>query len=215
MRPTCIFVLFCLWYLSFIRPPALKAALFDYQISCLASGTAGSAPFSNAALTIDVYADPSTVTEGPPPEYSGVVYSVDEISNSLSIGGIGSGAFTSAVGFFDNQTSSVLGIQLLNNVALDQFDLFDLNILPFSSYNLESTFSSISLSSSNVLALSQFPDASTTFGTVSIESVSNVFYQTTSVPVPEPSAMAIAWTGLIVFRWTGRRKRLRKLDCAI
>ena len=96
------------WIFALLIPcaTAFGGPILTYTFTGTAAGTIGGTPFTSAALTVSGTADASTVT------CSAGICQLDLAAGvaSLMIGGIGSGTFSDASYFFDNQNTAWRGL---------------------------------------------------------------------------------------------------------
>lgn len=128
------------WLLAMLMPcaTAFGGTILSYTFDGTATGTIGSIPFNNAMLTVGGTADADAVT------CSAGICSLNLAAgaDSFTIDGIGSGTFSDASYFFDNQNGGIagFGVPFRPLPCCDMIDMDDSSISSnvFATYDLQS-----------------------------------------------------------------------------
>jgi len=199
------------WILALLIPgaTAFGGPILTYTFTGTATGMIGSTPFTSAALTVSGTADASAVT------CSAGICGLDLAAGvaSFTIGGIGSGTFSDASYFFDNQNNGGAGFGEFRPppYCCDTIDIEDSSVSStvFASYNLQSAIGPIGPQASDPVVY-LWGILNTSLGASSVTSFSNYTFQVTAAGVPEPSTFALLGAGLAGLVMVARRKRSRR-----
>ena len=186
--------------------PRLDAAAIVYTFNGFGTGTIGSVQFTDAAFTLEVFANTNNVETIQFPDGRGgfvPLDTVDDDSSRITIAGIGNALFASPERIFCNRSLSTAGFGHGTDHPSNQFDQLDVTHPAFSSYDLRSAFGPI-----NGGTVQEFFDnEQTTRGALSFSAVRDVTF---TAVIPEPSAsvllMAAVAGGAAVRRRQFRRK---------
>jgi hypothetical protein len=190
MRHFCIRLL-CL---GLLFSAAASAATIDWTVSGLMTGSLNSVTFANAPFTLTLEYDPSQVTY-----ISGNhdYYSAPGTPGSISIAGVGGGAFTAPdLYVWSNPVSSIYnypcpctGFSYWGSA--DIFDVYDAGLL---AWNLQSPLGPMTVTWRNLGYSGQVP---TTAGELVITSADLTFEATNSgTATPEPAGLVLTGLGL-------------------
>jgi len=160
-----------------------------------ASGTIAATPFSDATITISGTANTASVTT-----FAGGFEIVDTFT-SVSIGGLGTYDFTTAVGFFVNNTEDLVGFQ-----RADDGDLIDgPNNAAFGTWDLNTSIGPIAGTGSVLQWTTSAVD--TTGGQLILDNASpSVSFAASVAPVPEPGTLMLLGTVLLGLGGSAKRK---------
>jgi hypothetical protein len=176
-----------------------------YTFTGIASGSIGSANFSDATLTVTATGDVSTVMFTSPTYF----LDIPGGSSTFSISGIGSGTFSDETYVFDN-TDGVAGFGDDGATkCCDIIQTYDSAIgsTAFATYNLQSSIGPLGPEASDP-STSDWAGLNTSLGSFTVTSYDSVVFQATVGTVPEPRtlpALGIGLVGMMVFM--ARRKR--------
>ncbi len=184
-----------------------QAVLMDYIFTGYTTGSFGGIPYSNALVTLNLYADTANIVT----LQSGLAttLSLDGSSATVTVDGIGTGTFTTTKRVF---VTTVSGSPQFSAVGFSRggtsgYDMWDFDSSAFASYNLGPLATISGLNNSNGAGI----DEPTTFGDF-IDTFPTIVYPATftAIAVPEPSAgplfAASAVMGLIALRVTRIQK---------
>jgi hypothetical protein len=176
-----------------------------FSLSGTASGAAGAARFTNSPFTIYLSADTANVVQVPIPDLGIHVFSVDGLSSSIDIGGIGTASLLTSTRFFVNQESNAVGISLLGDLG-DLLDLRDTGLGALATYDLRTSLGPLSATG----AASVFNEfaVSTTLGPVVFDTAADIT-SFTALAVPEPSSVGLFALALLSFVvWKSAKRKL-------
>ena len=167
-----------------------NSATITYTDDGTGSGTLGGISFSDASFTITAIGD--TTNRLPLP--AGYGFSIDNISASITISGLGTSDFTSGTRFFVNNIVSDVGFSRAGIGGLDLFD--GPTNGAFSTWNMLSSIGPIS-GSADLLQWSN-ETVSTNNGTLVFNNaVVTGTFQATVSSVPEPCTLLLLCSGLV------------------
>jgi len=170
--------------------------VFEYTGS--GSGSLGGRSFNNASITIIADADTSQIALVQLVPFHPPVYQVPDLFTSIIVAGIGTAIITNTSSFV-NFTTGGVGIGDFRNA-----DIFDVVNSVFQTYTLDTSIGPVAgsplFNSGAVFATSD--------GNLNISALSDVSYQATLEPVPEPGICAIIAAGTTAF--FGLRRKLQK-----
>jgi hypothetical protein len=176
-----------------------------YTFTGIASGSIGSASFSDATLTVTATGDVGTVMFTSPTYF----LDIPGGSSTFSIGGIGSGTFTDETYVFDN-TDGVAGFG--DEGATSCCDIIQTNdsaigSTAFATYNLQSSIGPLGPEASDP-SIGDWNGLNTSLGSFTLTSYDSVIFQATVGTVPEPGTLPVLGTGLVgMMVFLARRKR--------
>jgi hypothetical protein len=169
----------------------VDAALIDYKMTVVASGSLGGTAFTDATLIIDAIADTSDVVEAGRGSFN-----VDDVSLSfilnLAGGGGDAGAFTSPGRSFVTQSDESFGIQL-PTTGFDE-DVLVVQNPAIGGYDMKTAFGPVS----GTATITPGQAFATSFGDLILTSTSgDATFRADLVgaPVPEPSSLVLAGLG--------------------
>jgi hypothetical protein len=191
MRRT-ILVLLAAVAVLFCGAKRASADGITYTESSIASGSIGSTDFTNVAVTITFVGDTLNVTG------SSGLFLNSLGTAAVTIGGIGTFAFTDSLYVFDSQPNSAVGIS--DSTVVDVLDT--LKNSAFGTYDLTTAIGPVTGTSGfNPGFAYGTAHGSLIFNTMDANST---FTATTSTAVPEPSSLLLlgvaAFAGLVVVR---------------
>ena len=157
--------------------------------------TLGSAVYNDVNFSVEMVADTSAIDTTTPgiPTY-------DSLTATMTISG--GPTVTIPVYVFNNQDTQAVGFGTLVNY--DLFDLADQGV-GLNTYGLTTAFGPIS--TSNIEALDQWTNVSTSGGNMSVSSVAlGTFQAVTSSSVPEPGTLGLLGLGLAALVLASRKR---------
>ncbi|MTW33539.1 PEPxxWA-CTERM sorting domain-containing protein [Pseudoduganella danionis] len=161
-----------------------------YEIKGTGSGSIGGNTFSNQAFDISFIGDAASSPD-----------LIDPLASAqIAISGLGTATLNIATRVGLAGTTIVY---FSRSESLGGLDLFDFRVLtPISSLN-----SVFSVAGTDIFALDQFKNISSTLGDVTLESSSDVVFSSSDVSaVPEPETYALMLAGLGLIGVAARRK---------
>jgi len=209
MERRSLILLLTLAILLILFSPTAKADTITYVWQGTATGSIGGTSFQDAGFTITLTADSSSISQftlGCSPSAC-TIFDVAASTATITVDGVTSN-ITSAIGVFDNQTMSVLGLGRITGPGPGGIggDLLDMTNPAFSTYNLSGALNAVGPISMGTL--SEFSCSAgcviTGIGNLTMTSADGVTYSD-PVNTPEPSTLLLlASGGLAIF---GLRRR--------
>jgi len=162
-------------------------SLLNITHSTIGSGTIGAFSFTNASITISELADPSSRVELTTPNVSG--FSIDDLSASITISGLGLFHFTCPTRTFVNNSFGVVGFSRSGENRADLLD--GPTAAPFFEWDMFSPVGPITGPGQFVQwAGTGLPPITTDIGILIFNDASpNVTFQVTLVPEPSTAAL--------------------------
>lgn len=177
-----------------MSPASVKAAPIMYQYSAIASGFLGGSPFVDDPVTITAIGDTTLVTESLP----GIFF--NDASATVTVTGIGSGAFTNATVAVANQNFVQVGV---SDRDQNQAILFSRSNPAYATYDLTTAIGPLT----GAQLFNPGLDFPTTAGDFILNSVGTVTFQATIVP--ETSTITLAGVGgLVLMALVWRKRRI-------
>lgn len=173
-----------------------------YTFSGIGTGSFSGAAFTNAAFTINVYANVEDIAADPPL----FEYYVEDIRSEFEISGVGSGEFLNDERVF--VADNVLGIS--HGASLGEspgpLEILDLISDDFMGYDLSGDFGPVTVTGAGtaIFAFEQFINEPTTGGALTFTNVSSVTFSATVIPEPSGALLGLASGSALV--WRRRRK---------
>jgi hypothetical protein len=171
------------WFAIAVPAPQADGEPISFTFTGTASGTVGSAPFANAAFTIQLVADTDDAALAPDPYFT--IWLVPATSATIEIPGVGKAAFTTGKRVFVNQNYPGLGFSEATT-GLDFLDIYDDAL---TNYDLTTPIGPIADLEPNPAALQQFRSVASTLGPVSLTSARDVTFRARLGPPPVISGM--------------------------
>jgi hypothetical protein len=170
---------------------AAQAQDITYTFDATGSGSLGDVAFANAAFTITVTADTSTIVN-----CGGDVFSVDSLSADISITGFDDATILTPTRLFDNNGASVLGF---SQATCGGGDYLDIRNDAFATYNLATAIGPIF--DPSPFAVGQFQNVLTTGGILTVSSAQDVTFNAVTLSpgnglVREASNSAVSGSGV-------------------
>jgi hypothetical protein len=156
-----------------------KATPIVYTFRGTSSGSVGATSFSNSAFMIQVFADTNDVVQLPQES----TFTVEDISSTFEIAGIGLGVFSAEERVFDNQDVAFLGFA--RSVSRGGEDLLDFENIAFATYDLRNPFGPTFLGSPPVFVFNAEPS---TLGPVTFTSFQDVTFSANVVSASDASS---------------------------
>ena len=166
----------------FLSPRSNGAAIV-YTLSGFGSGTIGNEQFTDAAFTLELFANTNDVMTLQLPDGGGgfnTVHSVDEDSSRITIGGIGNALFAAPMRFFCNQS----GTAGFGHGIDPKIDLLNVSDSALVGYDLRSAFGPIQSDAADHF----FNNETTTRGGLTFSAMRDVTF---TAVVPEPSVAVV------------------------
>ena len=177
-----------------------EAASVTYTFTGVGSGTVDAASFTDAAFAIRVVADTDQIIQFMDGRFR--IFSVEDLSSSIEIVGIGSGEFDREERVFVNQTSSALGFS--HSIGEGGVDLLDIGHPSFATYDLSTSFGPVV----GIPLIDEFSGEPSTLGSILLFSAHDISFN--AVVVPEPSSILVLAAGSFVAALFGRCTRTIK-----
>ena len=172
-----------------------EASSITYTETTLGTGSLGGTSFVDVAVTLVATADTSNVFQFAPG-----VYGVYDSSLTVSVGGIGTATFTNNPS--TPATYSVPLVPFAGQTVVNNGDILICYSTAFSTYDLTTSIGPITGTS----GVSGNPNQ-TTLGDFILASAGDVTFTAVTAAVPEPSAIILAGTGILVGFGARTRRR--------
>lgn len=188
----CGFLVVVLMFASTV----MRADSINYTFAGTGSGTLNGSSFSNDAFTVSINGDTANVAF----QNDLGAFAIENLAGTIALSGIGTASFTAPLFVFGGNGADEIGFGNLSQGNL---------IAAFStgqglaSYELASNFGPVPIINNNLI---QFSGVATSLGLLGYATMSNVTFQSTVSPVPEPSSMLLLVTGLLGVTLMFRRK---------
>lgn len=168
-----------------------------YTFTGTGSGTVGTSNFLNQSISITVLGNTENVINA----MAGIFVNAS-LNTSIDIPSIATIRVEDLTNMFSNSTPNSAGIGIGDSTL--HLALFGL--IPANSYNL--TSDSGPLFNANPVAATEFVNVATSEGTLDMTSWTNVTFNASLSPVPEPGSVLLLGVGLLGVAVMGLRKRL-------
>lgn len=168
-----------------------------YTFTGTGSGTVGTSNFLNQSISITVLGNTENVINA----MAGIFVNAS-LNTSIDIPSIATIRVEDLTNMFSNSTPNSAGIGIGDSTS--HLALFGL--IPANSYNL--TSDSGPLFNANPVAATEFVNVATSEGTLDMTSWTNVTFNASLSPVPEPGSVLLLGVGLLGVAVMGLRKRL-------
>ena len=199
-----VFMLSVLLFSSLMASPQARAQnLLTCTWAGIGSGTIGTTQFNNDAFTITTVGNTANIV----PIYAGAGLSLDAISSSIILSGVGTFSFTSGTRTFVN-----VGIAGFSRGGISGNDLlYSAKSAAFNSWNMLSSIGPIS-GTGELQQWTLSPAVTTSDGTLVFDTAfPSIVFQATVSPVPEPGCYGVlAGAGMFFFSFGGRLLCQRK-----
>jgi hypothetical protein len=168
-----------------------------YTFTGTGSGTVGTSNFLNQPISITVLGNTENVINPTP----GIFVNAS-LNTSIDIPSIATIRVEDLTNMFSNSTPNSAGI----GIGDGTLNLALFGLIPANSYNLSSDFGP--LFNANPVAATEFVNVATSEGTLDMTSWTNVTFNASLSPVPEPGSVLLLGVGLLGVAVMGLRKRL-------